>query len=270
MKLTVLFFLITFSFTIAQVPVHSNQFKDNLIDSSQNILSKYDYTNLLTIIISASNQGDPWIQRKEIASWGATVLFMTILGFISTKIRKHRKRNVYLFGIFIYSFLLLWLFTHFINEQFGSVSNDIANRSIYIYELIKKNEATNILPFPFQEILKEPNIDQIKSDSLYKKLKNHIRSRNIFQRILLPIKHVVYRMISYFIEFYDKEKLEIIYWEKNSRDIWLIFDGKKQPTTLEMEEAIQYNIMIITFLAFTLYIIPKRFWDNIKKVIQEI
>jgi len=226
------------------------------VDLNERPSFKYDtttndsnYNRLIETLIDISTQGEPWIQRKEIAAWGATVLFLTILGLIASNKKKYKNNCILIIGVFLYAFILFILFIHFINEQFGSMSNDIAIRSIYIFELVKSEKAYDKVPFPFKKSISKENFNKLSNEDLYDSLKINIRSRTIFERVLLPSKHIYYRIRSIF-KGQD--------WRTENRKIW-----KNQPTTIEMEEAIQYDIMIISFLFFCVFLIPKKYLKKI-------
>lgn len=255
---TIFLILIISSFVDAKLPFDTVLVKKDSLNIEKVKISDEE---LLKILISISSQGDPWAQRKEIAAWAATVLFLTIIGLILLNYEKYKRFKILVGAVILFSFLLLWLFAHFINEQFGSVVHDIARRSIYVYELAKLSDGKIKVPLLFEDVLNIAGADSMKTYMLYKKIIKRLRSRGLKNKFFLPINHVYYRFQAYFHnESWRKESVK--YWSKNR--------GDYQPSTLEMEEAIQYNLMMISYLFFTFFLVFLSFGNSIKSFVVKI
>lgn len=259
-KITLISILIIFLSATAQIQTNSGSVDKDSLGESPNEREKEDLKNLLEIIISVSSQGDPWVQRKEIAAWAATVLYLTIIGLLVSNYRKYKNYGLIVWGVFLYSLASLWLFAHFVNEQFGSVTSDIARRGIHVYKLVELKGGKGIVPYPHQDLFNMTGIDTMEVDTLFKKLTSRIRSYDLKSRIFLPLKHIHLR----FKAWCNKDN-----WKNNQLKYWGDKEDKIQPGTLEMEEAIQYNIMIMTFIFFSLFLLYFQ-WKRLKEFLCKV
>ncbi len=185
-----------------------------------------DVEFLKQYLLQTSNSFEPWISRKEIASWSAIVLYLSLFLVLLNNIKtvvKHKKITVTFMCLFTI------LITIFIHQQFGSMVDSLAfQRAInkYIYQVIETDSIPQNFDYKISENQFAPNSILNEINIQRKAIRNH----NILERIALPY----------------------------------IFKLIKDSSTVETEEGILYNFIIFSF--FTMILIICKYKSSIDQI----
>jgi hypothetical protein len=126
---------------------------------------KNKYEDLISILRDIRNTNGPWIHRKEISMWSASVLYLAIIITITKLFYEH---SIYIpFTLNIISAIIIWvLFGLFIKKQFSSLADAFSVQravTIWIFRLIENKDILidfdfnidndNVLPKSIQDMV---------------------------------------------------------------------------------------------------------------------
>ena len=180
--------------------------------------NKGDIQSFKEYLIEERESRVSWITRKEVAAWAATTLYLSIIIFLFGKKTTFQKNRILSLSSFIIFTILIILFIH---QQFGQMINSMAaqraiNKYYYLFSIKDSTLAGFDYSMTNDEVIPRTLSDEITSQQ------NNIRQLNFIQRFFLPTYKI----------FKGIEK------------------GPDNIKTVEVEEGILYNIIVLVFIFF--------------------
>ena len=180
-------------------------------------------------LLQMGNASKPWIARKEVAAWSATVLYFTIISVFISFLQKNKlsqKRKYFVAGLLI---CMMFLFLLFVHQQIGSFTSEASLQnaiSRYIFETIKNNSIPSNFDFTFENYTRFPK-------TIIEEVKLHNQEIRKYSIILKPIVPLIYICQKIF--------------------------GNRNISHIELEEAILYDMMILaTIFSLSILFIKKQ------------
>ena len=209
----------------------------------------------LKVLIEDAGRYTSWIARKEIAAWSATALFLYVLMIVFTNIE---KMNTAKLPIVIFILAILFLLMLFIHQQFSVFCNSVAVQialKFWFYKTIDQNK----IPEEFDFTLDSQTEQQILDSTL----KSKEPALNIHPPMLLKTINNAQRKIVRPHSFI--KRLFLIY-------IWtfykIFFPNKKITNSIELEESILYNIIILFSITLIFYIYKDEIYRHASTLIE--
>jgi len=201
------------------------------IDKSKNIQNQEDLSQgtnqidkneFLDILNGELKNRVEWISRKEIASWSAALLYLSVVLFLFNKIKIFLNHKwITLISLVFFTFLI----GLFIHQQYGQMVNAMAySKTVrkYAVSLLDKD----YIPKSELQTEKDDILPKFLSDALTAE-QALIRRHHLCFRLFLPVK-------------------------KGINFLWGADDRIK---TVEVEEAILYDLLLLAFIPTTWIII---------------
>jgi len=200
-----------------------NKIGYNEIKHSMIVKENPEYQNLKQYLYDLRGSKIPWISRKEIASWSATILYLTVILIVLKKLTLFcGKKLLPLIFLTIFTILILL----FIHQQFGQMVSSMAtqraiNKYLYLLTISDSSHVDFDYNIEENEVIPKTLAEEIKLQQ------KQIRQLTFFPRIFLPTKKI-YRGLT------GKDRII---------------------KSVEIQEGILYNIIILAFIFFVIIVI---------------
>jgi len=215
--------------------------------SSDSDTSQYaKFNKFIELIEEKADIEREWIARKEIASWGALIVYLSILMVFSQStqfLRNLKKRWKWIFLIAIFSLMLFFML--FIFKQYGSMTDAMGASQEKYYWIYKKTDNYNKAVSEFNNKIKiypDRDLREWLNKAISERVKSDIRRYPWICKPFLPIIELR-KTIYFLISKSEEEKVEN---KKNNNEYGI--------KNIEVQESIMYDIMLLLTIIFIVYI----------------
>ena len=205
-----------------------NLYSFNLVSSDSDTIQNTKFNKFIELVEKKAETEWPWIERKEIASWAALIVYLSILMIFSKGMNYLRKLTEnWKLGFSILIISLMVLFMLFIFKQFGSMASSMAYQQIKYNWIFRSIDNKEKALSDFNCIIdSDKSLEQALKEQSTKIAQSEIRKYRWCYKPAVPIMEIGTRICGY---------------ETNM-------------STVEVEEFALYDIMILLTIIFIIYI----------------